>query len=81
MSSLLEILGVTLLAALSIYCLWYGIKGLRAGEVDSPTMMSPGTTKAADAPVTYWILEVCWFFGATVLGATALRWFHAIIEA
>jgi hypothetical protein len=65
--------------ALAIYCFWHGLKALRTGTVESPTMLSPGKTDRSEAPVSYWFQVGFWFAGAGVVGFNAARWVHAIV--
>jgi hypothetical protein len=68
------------LIALAVYCLWHGIKALRTGVVHSPTMLSPGTTKASEAPLSYWTQVLFWLGASGVLGFDALKWLYLTIE-
>ena len=81
MRSVLVFLAIALLAVLTVYCLWQGIRALRTGVVDSPTMLSPGTTKASDAPLSYWVQVAFWLIAAGVIGFNVAKWCYAIIEA
>ncbi len=74
-------IALTLLAALAAYCLWHGIKALRTGVADSPTMLSPGTTHRSDAPVSFWIQVGFWLVAAAVIGYNVFNWAQALAEA
>jgi hypothetical protein len=81
MGDIAVFVGLDLLAALSVYCLWHGIRALRTGIADSPTMMSPGTTKRSEAPFSFWVQVGFWLVAAVVIGYNVLNWALAIAEA
>jgi len=72
-------LGLAFVVGLAMHCLWLGMKALRSGTVESPTVLSLGTTNRADAPVRYWLQVAFWIFGAVVFGSLVVRGLRGIL--
>ena len=81
MENIVVVLAATMFGALVIYCCWHGLKALQTGVVASPTMLSPGTTKRTDSPVSFWIQTCFWLGGAVVIAYNVVRWLAAVAEA